>query len=65
LVEGAYLVNEKISPYAARVPPAARPYHHGNLPRVLIDAALEVIDEVGPAAMSFREVATFFRLQGY
>ena len=34
-----------------------QPYHHGNLPRTLLDAAVEVISEVGPAAMSFREVA--------
>jgi len=34
-----------------------RPYHHGDLPRALIAAALELIDEVGPAALSLREVA--------
>lgn len=34
-----------------------RPYHHGNLRRALLDAAVEVIGEVGPAAMSMREVA--------
>ena len=35
----------------------SRQYHHGDLPRALVLAALEVIDEVGPAAMSLREVA--------
>lgn len=34
-----------------------RPYHHGNLRRALLDAAIEVIGETGPAAMSMREVA--------
>src|SRR5215212_11353336 len=34
-----------------------RPYHHGDLPRTLTAAAVEVIDEVGPAALSLREVA--------
>ena len=33
------------------------PYHHGNLARVLLDAAADVIGEVGPAQMSLREVA--------
>ncbi len=32
-------------------------YHHGNLRTALVDAAVEVISEVGPAAMSLREVA--------
>jgi len=35
----------------------ARPYHHGDLRPALLKAAVEVIDEVGPAAMSVREVA--------
>jgi AcrR family transcriptional regulator len=39
------------------VPTATRPYHHGNLSRALLDAAAEVITEVGPAQMSLREVA--------
>jgi AcrR family transcriptional regulator len=37
--------------------PRERPYHHGNLRRGLLDAAIEVIGETGPAAMSMREVA--------
>lgn len=36
---------------------AKRPYHHGNLSRALLDAAAEVIAEVGPSQMSLREVA--------
>jgi AcrR family transcriptional regulator len=43
-----------------RTPPAskdARPYHHGDLPRVLLDAAVEAIGEVGPAAISLRDLA--------
>lgn len=35
----------------------SRPYHHGDLPRVLLSAAIEVIEEVGPGALSLREVA--------
>jgi AcrR family transcriptional regulator len=41
-------------------PPAsndARPYHHGDLPRVLLEAAVEAIAEVGPGAVSLRELA--------
>jgi AcrR family transcriptional regulator len=34
-----------------------RPYHHGDLRRALVDAAVATIEEVGPAAMSLREVA--------
>ena len=34
-----------------------RSYHHGNLSRALLDAAAEVIAEVGPSQMSLREVA--------
>jgi len=34
-----------------------RPYHHGNLRRALLDAAVDVIDEKGPAALSLRELA--------
>jgi len=32
-------------------------YHHGDLQRVLIDAALELIAERGPAAVSLRDLA--------
>ncbi|MGH3829785.1 MAG: TetR/AcrR family transcriptional regulator [Pseudonocardiaceae bacterium] len=34
-----------------------RPYHHGNLRRALLDSALELINERGPARLSLREVA--------
>ena len=36
----------------------SRPYHHGNLRRALLDAALEAIEERGPSALSLRELAT-------
>jgi AcrR family transcriptional regulator len=36
---------------------AARPYHHGDLRRALLDAALVLVTEHGPAALSLREVA--------
>lgn len=32
-------------------------YHHGDLRRAIIDAALEVISESGPAAVSLRDLA--------
>ena len=41
-------------------PPAskdAHPYHHGDLPRVLLDTATQAILEVGPAAVSLRDLA--------
>jgi AcrR family transcriptional regulator len=34
-----------------------RPYHHGHLRPALLAAAVEIIGEVGPAALSLREVA--------
>jgi AcrR family transcriptional regulator len=34
-----------------------RPYHHGDLRPALLRAAVEAIEQVGPAAMSLREVA--------
>src|SRR4051812_6811216 len=37
--------------------PRSRPYHHGDLRRALVDAALEMVAEHGPAALSLREVA--------
>ena len=36
---------------------AARPYHHGDLPATLIDAALELLAEGGAEALSLRGVA--------
>ncbi|MBR1197327.1 TetR/AcrR family transcriptional regulator [Bradyrhizobium sp. AUGA SZCCT0240] len=41
---------------AARAP-APKPYHHGDLRRVLIDAALQLVGEGGPDAVSVREAA--------
>src|SRR4030095_14934141 len=41
-------------------PPAsndARPYHHGDLPRALLEAAVQAIAEAGAAAVSLRELA--------
>src|SRR3954465_8400718 len=37
--------------------PAPKPYHHGDLRRVLIDAALQLVGEGGPEAGSVREAA--------
>ncbi len=37
--------------------PAKRPYHHGNLKPALLQAAVALIAEVGPAAFTLREVA--------
>jgi AcrR family transcriptional regulator len=36
---------------------ASRPYHHGDLRRVLLDAATEAIAEDGPTRLSMRDVA--------
>ena len=43
----------KVSP----VPSVKSAYHHGNLREALIDAALAVMTEQGPAAITIREVA--------
>lgn len=37
--------------------PAPKPYHHGDLRRVLIDAALKLVGEGGAEAVSVREAA--------
>jgi len=42
---------------ASRPASAARPYHHGDLRRVLIDAAFELVGEGGADAVSVREAA--------
>jgi AcrR family transcriptional regulator len=45
-------------PRRRRAPAAApKPYHHGDLRRVLIDAALGLVGEIGPDAVSVREAA--------
>src|SRR5215467_14001747 len=36
---------------------ASKPYHHGDLRRVLIDAALQLVGEGGAEAVSVREAA--------
>src|SRR5271167_1995017 len=35
----------------------SQPYHHGNLRKSLLDAAVALIGEVGPRAFTLREVA--------
>src|SRR3979411_2764760 len=41
---------------AARAPPP-KPYHHGDLRRGLIEAALQLVEEGGAEALSVREAA--------
>src|ERR1700742_2861092 len=35
----------------------ARPYHHGDLSRALVDAARRILEAEGPSALSLRAVA--------
>src|SRR5262245_33454677 len=42
---------------ASRRAGSVRPYHHGDLRRVLIDAAFELVGEGGAEAVSVREAA--------
>src|ERR1700712_3054589 len=43
---------------SSRRPPAApKPYHHGDLRRVLVEAALQLVEEGGAAGVSVREAA--------
>jgi AcrR family transcriptional regulator len=46
-------------PYNAAVPTSenGRPYHHGDLRRVLLDEAVASLRESGPAALSLRDLA--------
>src|SRR5439155_12866363 len=37
--------------------PPQKPYHHGDLRRVLVEAALRLAEQGGPAAVSVREAA--------
>src|SRR5919112_6813183 len=55
----AHLVNGKMSARICDVrnDEGTRPYHHGNLRRALIDAALTAVAQQGPAALSLRDVA--------
>jgi AcrR family transcriptional regulator len=39
------------------VPRSRRPYHHGNLRQVLLDAGVALIRKVGPKSFTMREVA--------
>ena len=39
------------------MPLSSRPYHHGDLRRALLEAAVAAIAESGPAALSLRDVA--------
>lgn len=41
----------------ARREPTAKPYHHGDLRRALVDAALQLVGDAGPDAVSVREAA--------
>jgi AcrR family transcriptional regulator len=50
-------VSAKPKPRPARRPSPPKPYHHGDLRRVLIDAALQLVEEGGPEAVSVREAA--------
>jgi AcrR family transcriptional regulator len=42
---------------ARRPSPAPKPYHHGDLKRVLIDAAFQLVEEAGAEGLSVREAA--------
>src|SRR5260370_29136566 len=42
---------------SGRPSPPPKPYHHGDLRRVLIDAALGLVEEGGVEAVSVREAA--------
>jgi AcrR family transcriptional regulator len=42
---------------ARRQSPPPKPYHHGDLRRVLVDAALQLVRESGAEAVSVREAA--------
>src|SRR5437016_3945264 len=43
--------------YTAQEQMRGKPYHHGNLREVLLDAAIGLISEVGPGGFTLREVA--------
>src|SRR6202045_4013435 len=46
-----------VSAKARRRPSSPKPYHHGDLKRVLVDAALALVEEGGVEAVSVREAA--------
>ena len=41
----------------SNAPAEARPYHHGDLSRALVDAARRLLESEGPSALSLRAVA--------
>jgi AcrR family transcriptional regulator len=43
--------------YSARVSTGTKPYHHGQLRRAVIDAAVKEVEAVGAAGVSMREIA--------
>jgi AcrR family transcriptional regulator len=57
MLKRAMPVSAKAKPRLARRPSPPKPYHHGDLRRVLIDAALQLVEEGGPEAVSVREAA--------
>ena len=57
MLECAMPVSAKAKPRSSRRPSRPKPYHHGDLRRVLIDAALQLVEEGGPEAVSVREAA--------
>lgn len=44
-------------PETSPVEPETRPYHHGDLRRALVDAAMHIVEREGLAALSLRAVA--------
>lgn len=52
----AYVAFVNIESYNPRMP-ARKSYHHGHLQEALLDAAIRLVAEVGPAGFTLREVA--------
>lgn len=50
-------VNGRIVHYGATVSDEQRPYHHGDVPNVVLTGALAAVAELGPARVGLREVA--------
>jgi len=46
-----------VSEMTQTAPSEARPYHHGDLSRALVEAARRILETEGPAALSLRAVA--------
>jgi AcrR family transcriptional regulator len=49
--------NSRVSGMSDPPPPEAKPYHHGDLRRALVEAARQLVETEGPSAMSLRAVA--------